>query len=111
MEQADVKPTVSPLFCAGAESMIRASVGNVAAALRAPLKNLTTRSQRQDGTKPVNTPKTMSPANPHRMSFFLPKRSDNFPIVGEKIAEDRVKAEIKTPTEATVAPNEVIYIG
>jgi len=91
--------------------MMRASVGNVAAALRAPLRSLTTSSQCQEGTKPVNTPKTMSPANPHRMSFFLPTRSDSFPIVGEKMAEDSVKAEIKTPTEATVAPNDVMYIG
>ena len=91
--------------------MIRASVGNVAAALRAPLRSLTIRSQCQEGASPVNTPKTTSPANPNRMSFFLPIRSDSFPIVDENTAEARVKAEMKIPTEATVAPNEVMYIG
>ena len=42
--QADVKPTVSPLFALGAESIISASVGNVAAELIAPLRILARRS-------------------------------------------------------------------
>jgi len=30
---------------------------------------------------------------------------------GENKAEDRVKAEMNTPTDATVAPKEVMYMG
>jgi len=31
--------------------------------------------------------------------------------MGEKMAKDKVKAEMKMPTDATVAPNDVIYMG
>jgi hypothetical protein len=53
----------------------------------------------------------MSPAKPYKMSFFLPILSDNLPMMGEKMTKDKVKAEMKIPTDATEAPNEVIYIG
>jgi hypothetical protein len=32
-------------------------------------------------------------------------------MVGEKRAEERVKADMKRPTEATVPPSEVMYMG
>ena len=90
---------------------MRTSVGRVAATLIAPLRNLTTSNHFQDGTIPVNIPKITSPARPYRISFFLPTLSESLPIMGENIAEDRVKADMKIPTDATVAPREVMYIG
>jgi len=91
--------------------MIRASVGNVEAALKAPFRSLMAKSQCHEGARPVNVPKTESPANPHKMSFFLPILSDNLPITGESSADARVKAEMNIPTDATEAPNEVMYMG